>query len=154
MRPTSATGRAERSGFTLVELMMTLLIIGLAAGAVVLTAPDARPRVTTEAEAFAARLIRAREEAVLTNRPVAVLADRAGYAFAVFDVESGWTPLNEGPFRRVAWGEGIEATLTPAGARFLFDPVGAAETARLTLAGAGIVRTVSVDAAGEVAIDG
>lgn len=156
MTPTSATGRRDRTsrqGFTLVELMMTLLIVGLAAGAVVLTAPDARPSVTSEAETFAARLIRAREEAVLTNRPVAVAVDAAGYDFSVFDVEAGWTPLAEGPFRRAEWAEGVEATLAPANGRFVFDPVGAAEVARLVLSRDGVQRAVAVDAAGEVSVN-
>lgn len=156
MTPTSATGRRDRrsrQGFTLVELMMTLLIIGLAAGAVVLTAPDARPSVTTEAETFAARLVRAREEAVLTNRPVAVSVDATGYGFSAFDVEAGWTPLVEGPFRRADWAEGVEATPVPANARFVFDPVGAAEVGRLVLSRDAVRRTVVVDAAGEVSLD-
>ena len=64
---------------------MVVAIIGLAAGAVVLSVPDPRPSVAAEAERFAARLSRAREESILTNRPVAVEATSAGYGFSVFD---------------------------------------------------------------------
>ena len=41
---------------------------------------------------FAARRTRAREEAILTNRPVAADTDAAGYGFSSFD-GAAWTPL-------------------------------------------------------------
>lgn len=132
---------------------MVVAIIGLAAGAVVLTLPDPRPAVATEAERFAARLVRAREEAILTNRSVAVEASANGYAFSTFDGLQ-WTPLAEGPFRAEDWSEG--ATVSPAepAVRVVFDPSGVADPATLTLAREGRSRTISVDGAGEVRIDG
>lgn len=150
---TSATGRADRRrGFTLVELLMVVAIIGLAAGAVVLSVPDPRPSAAQEAERFAARLTRAREEAVLTNRPVAVEATPEGYGFSSFDGVQ-WSPLVEGPFEDARWGEGV--SLTPAeGARVVFDPTGVAEPAQLRIAREGRSRTVAVDGAGEVVVDG
>jgi general secretion pathway protein H len=153
MTPTSATGRPDlsyRAGFTLVELMMTLLVVGLAAGAVVLSMPDPRPAVGVEAERFAARLVRAREEAILTNRVVAVSVDEAGYEAASFD-GAEWTPLT-GPFARQAWGEGVVAPARPQ--RIVFDATGGAEPAVVRLGQAAEARTVAVDAAGEVTIDG
>ena len=80
---TLATGRARpgrkpRAGFTLVELMMTVAIIAMAGAAVVMVAPDPRPAVGAEAERFAARLASARDEAVLTNRPIAVETTTSG----------------------------------------------------------------------------
>ncbi len=132
---------------------MVVAIIGLAAGAVVLTLPDPRPAVATEAERFAARLVRAREEAILTNRSVAVEATAQGYAFSTFDGLQ-WTPLAEGPFRAEDWSEG--ATVSPAepAVRVVFDPSGVADPATLTLAREGRSRTISVDGAGEVRVDG
>ena len=63
MTPGAKVRAANRAGFTLVELLMVVAIIGLAAGAVVLSVPDPRPSVAEDAERFAARLSRAREEA-------------------------------------------------------------------------------------------
>jgi len=156
MTPTSATGspdrRARRAGFTLVELLMTVAIIGLAAGAVVLSVPDRRPSVAEDAERFAARLVRAREEAVLTNRPVAVETTTAGYGFSVFD-GADWSPLTDGPFGPEPWSEGM--AVSPAEpARLVFDPTGVAEPAMLTLSREGRAVRIAVDGAGEVTIDG
>ncbi|HEY0926098.1 GspH/FimT family pseudopilin [Brevundimonas sp.] len=153
MTRTSATGDKARQGFTLVELLMVVAIIGLAAGAVVLTLPDPKPAVATEAETFAARLVRAREEAILTNRSVAVEATTQGYAFSTFDGLQ-WTPLADGPFRAEAWSEGATVSPVESAVRVVFDPSGVADPARLTLAREGRSRTVSVDGAGEVRVDG
>lgn len=142
--------RARRGGFTLVELMMTVAIMGLAAGAVVMALPDPQPSVSRAADAFAARLTRAREEAVLANRPTAVEVTRAGYAFAAFD-GARWAPLNEGPFRARPWDEAVIVDVDQP-LRIVFDPTGAAEPAQVILSRDGRNRSVVVDGAGEVSI--
>ena len=130
---------------------MTVAIIGLAAGAVVLSVPDPRPSVAEDAERFAARLSRAREEAVLTNRPVAVETTASGYGFSSFD-GAEWSSLTEGPFGPETWSDGL--TVSPADpARLVFDPTGVAEPATVTLSREGRASRVEIDGAGEVTID-
>ncbi len=132
---------------------MVVAIIGLAAGAVVLSVPDPRPSVAEDAERFAARLSRAREESILSNRPVAVEATQAGYGFQAFD-GARWSALDEGPFGPETWTEGT--MLAPSGepVRVVFDPTGVAEPVSLTLTRDRNSRTVTVDGAGEVSLNG
>ena len=148
MTPTSATGssRRARAGLTLVELMIVLVILGLAGAAVVMTLPDTTPSLDREAEVFAARLVRAREEAILTNRTVEVTADGEGYAFRIRRPGER-VALETPPFEPVRWAEGAAAQ---APTLFVFDPTGAAEPADLALSRAEDRALVSVDAAGEV----
>src|SRR3546814_5608146 len=61
---------APQSGFTLVELMVVVAIIGFVSAAVVLAMPDPRGRVIDDADRFAARVAAARDEAVITARPM------------------------------------------------------------------------------------
>jgi len=145
---------ARPAGFTLVELMVVLVILGLAGVAVVLTAPGGGRQLALDADGFAAHLVRAQEEAVLTNRPVQVSADADGYAFARQDLGE-WLPLHEGPFQPVAWSDGTVPTLPTGEARvsFRFDPTGGGRAARIQLRGDDGAVEVSVDDAGGVAVD-
>lgn len=136
-------------GFTLVELMVVIAIIGVAAGAVLLSMPDPRPTLAVEAERFAARLTLAREEAVMTNRPVALRAEAAGYGFESFD-GAAWTPLT-GVLAPTAWGEGT-AVAGAGAARAVFDPTGGSDAASVRLEREGQAVTVAIDGAGEVTI--
>lgn len=161
---TWATGRADaarlraasakakpRRGFTLVELLVTIAVVGLAATAVVLVAPDPRPGVDKEAERLGARLVAAREEALLTGRATTVEFERDGYGFA--RLEGGdWTPLTDGPFGPERWEDGTVAVVSPAEARVTFDPTGVTEAARIDLTRDAARAIVTVDPAGEVAV--
>lgn len=157
-RAQPATPRAARNnapirrGFTLVELLMVVAIIGVAAGAVVLSVPDPRPSVAADAERFAARLSRARDEAVLSNRPVAVEMTPAGYGFTVFD-GADWSPLDEGPFGSETWTAGTTVQPAVGPVRVVFDPTGVAEPVAVTLTRERQSRTIMIDGAGEVRID-
>lgn len=148
--PTSATGTSDpdaRGGFTLVELLVVMAVIGVAATAVVLSIPDRRPSVLAEAEVFAARLALAREEAVLSNRTVAVRLSEDGYRFESYDGVS-WTALS-GVLQARAWPEGM---IGPAAGRVTFDATGLAEPVHWQLARNGQVQVVAVDGAGEVSL--
>jgi len=155
--PTSATGierRPAEAGFTLVELLVVLAVLGLMTSVAVLAAPRGGPSLAAEAEQFGARLTRAKEEAVLTNRPIGVEVTPAGYAFRA-RTGTDWTPLEDGPFRTMAWGEGTVAAVDghdPTG-RVSFEATGAAEPLAVTLSRDARHMRVSVDASGNIRVD-
>src|SRR5207253_9615387 len=71
-----------RNGFTLIELMVVLVIIGLAAAAVMLALPEAGGSLAGEADRFAARARAARDTAILDSRAVALQVGSGGYEVA------------------------------------------------------------------------
>lgn len=121
--PILATGNRGQQGFTLVELMVVLVIVGLMSAVVVISLPDPRGRLTDEAERFAARALAARDLAIVSARPVRLRADPSGYAF---DQRRGgtWVVMAEKPFRPEPWGPGVAVSQQAA---IIFDPTGIAE---------------------------
>lgn len=152
MTRTLATGNSRRPGFTLVELMVVLAVLGLMATVVVVAIPDGAMTLAAEGDRFAARLKRAQEEAVLVNRPVEVALSDDGYAFRVRKA-GGWRPLDEGPFEPETWLVGTAVTADKDVRRVTFDPTGVANPAAFTLRRGGKAVEVLVDAAGNVRVD-
>lgn len=118
--------RASR-GFTLVEVMVVMVIVGIILGMVTLNAiPSPRQNLQSEAQRLALLLQLARDEAIVRNRLVTFEANSERYRFLVrnenrWDVVTGDDLLRERPFKY--------APLT-----LLLDPPGAgsAEALRIT----------------------
>lgn len=151
MRRSHAAGMR---GFTLVELAVTLAIVGLLAGAAALTLPDDASAFQRQGEAFASQLARARDEAILGVREVQVSADARGYEVARRGF-GGWEPVRSGLFAAVAWDAGVRPLFDGEQTRatFRFDPTGGAQPAQLELADGARRMRVRVDIAGAVSID-
>ena len=79
-------------GFTLIEMLVVLMIMGLFIGLVAtITRPDDRALVRLEAERLAQLLDFAATEARLGGRSIAWTAEESGYRFWRAGDEGGWT---------------------------------------------------------------
>ena len=143
-----------RNGFSLVEMMVVLFIIGLLAGVVVMAMPGDAQMLRGEAERFAARTIAARDEAITAAAPVALVVSNAGYYFEQRG-EGQWLPLDGAGTGPATWERGTAATVTGSGrTRIVFDPVGLASgelTVRLARGTA--AQAVGIARDGKVRVD-
>ena len=148
-----ARARAGDRGFTLVELLIVMTLIGLLSAAVVLAMPDPRGSLTGEAERFAARASAARDRAIIEGAAMAVRVTSAGYGFDRRD-KAQWRPLDRKPFLDQPWNDGTVAG--PAEGETLripFDPTGLAEPARVVLTRGSDQATVTIGADGGIDVD-
>lgn len=80
-------------GFTLIELMVVLVLIGVIASLAVLSFGGTRdPRMETEARRLAAVMELAMQTAILQNRELGLVLDQSGYRFSHLE-EDTWLPV-------------------------------------------------------------
>lgn len=115
------------AGFTLVELMVVIAIIGLMSGAVVLTMADPRGRVSSDVDRFAGRVKTARDGAIVAGRPVALWVSPSAYGFER-RFRGQWEPITDGPLASHEWSQGTQAALgAQTRTRVMFDSIGRAD---------------------------
>ena len=148
-----ATSEIGERGFTLVEMLVVLVIFGLMTGLVLINAPAADLSLADEAERFGGRLLRAREEALLTNRVVEVRVTAEGYEFGTTQ-RGQRQPLSTAPFAPSSWAANTTVTIaSEGGSRVAFDSTGLSTPAEIDLFRAKGRATIRVDGAGNVQID-
>lgn len=82
-------------GFTLLELLVVMVIVGITLGAVSFNAmPSERQAMQHDAQRIALLLQLARDEAIVRNRPVAFEAEADRYRFLLFE-DNKWKTLEQ-----------------------------------------------------------
>jgi type II secretion system protein H len=135
-------------GFSLIEMMVVLATVSLAAGLVVVNAPGRSGQLAQETDSLIRSLVAARDMALIENRTVMLEISEAGYATHITG--------RIGPPRaveRAQWNDGT--TIAAADGRLpaiiAFDPVGLAEPASFTLFNGGSRDGVVIDLSGRIA---
>jgi general secretion pathway protein H len=87
----------SESGMTLIEMLIVLVIIGIAAGGVALGIGSATraPSVETEARRLALRLQAAADDAMLGDRIIAFTTQEHSYGFAAVGRDGALAPLGD-----------------------------------------------------------
>ena len=153
-------------GFTLVETLVVLVIIGLVTGVAVLTLPGKEASLRDDALRLAARATLAAQDSIFSGAPTGLHVTGAGYSFYRMKAGTWQEVADDRVFSPVIWREGVAAALSrEGGARItskmlivttpevVFDPTGLATRFTLTLAENGERFVVDGSATGRMVVE-
>jgi len=152
---------AAARGFTLIEMLVVLMIVGVALAMVSVNfAPDNRQALENEARRLALLFEQARDEAVTSARAIAWSGDNTGYQFSRRNAEWNWATIaDEQIFRPRELPEPVkladlrvnESKVGPD-ERLIFSPSGFNAPFALALAAGSERLTITGDAGGRIRI--
>ncbi|HUU71149.1 MAG TPA: type II secretion system minor pseudopilin GspH [Burkholderiales bacterium] len=136
-------------GFTLLELLVVIVILGIVAGMVSLSiAPSENRRLTEELDRLAALFRLAHDEARVAGQVITWQADATGYRFVVSDGERG-EMASDDPLRARPWPFEVSDVVAPEivfGREPLMSPV------RVQIATPTRMVIMDIDAFGELTV--
>jgi general secretion pathway protein H len=155
MRQNIPMAKQKSAGFTLVEMMVVLLIVGLMASIVVFSFPSGSSALEEDAQRFAARTAALRDNAILQSRPMAVQVTPSGYSF-LERRKGSWSVIEDKPFVSTDWSSGVRAATGETGPMMIsFESTGLpSEQAELVLQGKEQSRRVLIAPMGDVTLAG
>jgi general secretion pathway protein H len=112
------SSRLSSAGFTLLEILVVIVIVGILTGTVIFsfTGADAEQRLKGAAHNLAARVELARQHALQRNREWGIYIERDSSRFAEFDQESGkWVVRENRPFAQSSLPDAVELRLKTEG---------------------------------------
>ncbi len=125
------------AGFTLIEMMMVLLIIGVMSTAVLLTIPDKKPKAQDFTETLVRNLNLAAQTSLLSGQPAAFGLTRDGYVIYAYKDEA-WAQDDV-----QSWPDNVSIRFEKDNRRLelprkalpviIFEPTGQSDVFRLTL---------------------
>lgn len=118
-RPRRSPSPCTTSGFTLLEVLVVVAIIGILTSVVVVnfTGASNAQQMESQAEQLMLRMDLARQRALQRNRELGLIVERDGYTFSELDRETGrWLLLEQRPFMQVALAETLTLQLRIEGA--------------------------------------
>ncbi len=89
---------AYKAGFSLLELLIVVLIIGIVSSMAVLYIDTAHERLKSEVQVLVQLITMSRDQAIITGKPMAVTFEETEYYFSQWDGKQ-WQRLNKKPFR-------------------------------------------------------
>ncbi len=135
------------AGFSLIEMLIALAIMALAAGLVVMTAPGPSGRLADETDALIRSLASARDLALIENRIVTVEITETGY-------ETRIARRLGAPETRATASWGADTTVATGDGRLpaaiVFDPVGLTEPVQITLFRGGAKDGIVIESSGRI----
>lgn len=158
--PARALATARVGGFTLIEMLVVLLIMGLLVGLVSASArPDDRALLRLEADRLAQLLDLAATESRLTGRPIAWTATGPAYRFWQFSEDLGWKAIADEVLRPRTLPNGMtiaamrsENGRSTGPMRVEFSPYGAAASFSIDMALGKVHSTVASSPIGDVRV--
>jgi general secretion pathway protein H len=126
--PISATGTSISSvperGFTLLEIMITLVLIGIISGFAILAIPGGteEERLATEAKRLATLIELNRQEAILLGEPRGVRFSERSYEFMAMSANGDWGPVSRSTLlQQYTLPAGLRLRLIVEGHPVIFD---------------------------------
>lgn len=115
--PAALLSRRRRSGFTLLELLVVMVIAGIVISLVAVNAtPNDRGRVLDDGQRIARLFELAQEDAQLGARPLAWEGDASGWRF-LESTPQGWVPMRTDIFAPGQWRIQMDAVGIAQGGR-------------------------------------